>query len=228
MENESILNLSSLINNKTILSCLLLMKKYHKDSNSLEGLKCKFWNMFLHSDGSMTKNMKFIFPELKLKLITNRHIDSIYTSNLEFNSKECEDTKISQEILFNLKIFVEFPQITSEKIVERKIIFYTDNHDDPTEIDGQDIKMIGLSFWNEEFYKQLYNDKSDENKPIGLIMIEKEIEYFKTIKSFIYNYENENKFIFRITIFKVHKKTAFVLLEIFDYIKLKETFGELK
>ena len=226
MENESILNFSSLINNKNILSCLLRMKKYQNNSNSLEGIKNKFWNLFLHNDGSMTKNMKFIFPEMKLKLITNRQIETSNTSNLEFNTSDSEDTRISQEILFNLNNFVEFPQITSDKIVERKILFYTDNHNDHTEIDGLDIKMIGLSFWNEEFHKQLYTDKSDENKPIGLIMIEKEIEFFKTIKSFIFNFENENQFIFRITIFKVHKKTAFVLIEIFDYQKLKDILGK--
>jgi hypothetical protein len=228
MENESILNFSSLINNKNILSCLLRMKKYQNNSNSLEGIKNKFWNLFLHSDGSMTKNMKFIFPELKFKLITNRQIETSNTSNLEFNTSDSEDSRISQEILFNLNKFVEFSHITSDKIVERKILFYTDNHNDHTEIDGLDIKMIGLSFWNEEFYQQLYTDKCDENKPIGLIMIEKEIEFFKTIKSFIFNFENENLFIFRITIFKVHKKTAFVLIEIFDYQKLKEILGELK
>ena len=227
MENGvSYILIENFIDNGMILKCLESLK----ESGSF---KNKLWNMFLYGDGSMTKNLKFLFPNLKLEIVSKNMINN--RNNDEKNFKEIsgenilksDEEFISIEVLKKLKELMNF-EILSENIIERKIIFYTEENflreDSKSE---KSLKMVGLSFWDEEFYRKLYPNSEDENKPIGLIMIEKEIEFFKSIKNFIYE-TPENKIIFRISTFKINKQTAFVLIEIFVDKALLENFGELK
>ncbi len=138
------------------------------------------WKAFLFNDGSMT-----VF------------LSNLLNNNLQFNLISSEIYSITT--LPELDIIYKLTGLSVEgNLVKRIMNFQTNNQ----------IIMEGISYWNADIYKEVFGD--DLNAPIGKVMIEKNIEYFRRIKTI---YRFEDKFI-RFSYYVIRGKQAFLLLEI--------------
>ena len=138
------------------------------------------WKAFLFNDGSMT-----VF------------LNNLLNNNLQFQLISSEIHSITT--LPELDLIYKLTGLSIDgKMVKRIINFHTDNQ----------IIMEAISYWNADIYKEVFGDNL--NAPIGKVMIEKNIEYFRRIKTI---YRFEDKFI-RFSYYVIRGKQAFLLLEI--------------
>jgi hypothetical protein len=205
---ENFLLLNSFTEEENILKYLKYLNYSNKNDSNMKiipmsQIKNKLWHCFLNNEGSMTKMMNCLFGEEELKF------------QLGYNKLLVEDS-ICQEIVTCLENLLNC-KIESKEIIARKITFSIQ--------DG--IKMVALSFWNNDFYNNLYKNPEDENKPLGLLILEKEIEYYRYIENYIFNIK-EGKIIFRLSKYKSNKTISFLLIEIFNSDNFIEFFGELE
>jgi hypothetical protein len=179
--------------NQIILNLVKKNKSNFFDSNCITN---KIWNCFIYGDGTMTKNLKFLFNNLKLIVLSKYTI-----------------TDQDKELVSH---FIDEEEFIQDTLLVRKISFNS----------GEEVKMIGLSYWNPDAYKKLFSNEEEESKPIGLLIIQKEMEYFKSIRNIIIQ-ENEIKFIIRICKYKHSGILAFLLVEIFSEKDFVDIFGKI-
>lgn len=190
------------LNNDTNLINMLSVFFDNPNKFDFSLIKSKLWKSFLTNDGSVTKILTILFDnKLTLNLIYNENI---------FDKKESDFCKLKEFIEKLAKTKIE-----SGNFIMRKINFLNNN----------DIKMIGISIWDEDAYNDIYNKESEYSKPMGLIFREKEIEYYRTIENYIV--ENETNFILlRLSNYKIKGKTSLLLMEIFNSETYDEIFGK--
>jgi chorismate-pyruvate lyase len=156
----------------------------------------KLWRMFIKNDGLMTVCLESLFEE-KLKMVLHKN------SIIEINN-----------FIKDLEFITNNKFTECNNFVERLIEFKCD----------EESLLFGLSYWNENIYNEIMKNNID--KPIGLVMKEKEIEFYRTIQYYIYTNKTGVKFITRISSYKIKKQLAFILLEIITSLPFEKLFGQ--
>jgi hypothetical protein len=80
--------------------------------------------------------------------------------------------------------------------------------------------MYGLSYWDENVYNDIF--QQDEGKPIGIILQQKEVEFYRLMKYYLVNNN-----VIRISTYKMKGQLAFILLEIMGIKPFEGFFGKL-
>lgn len=182
------------------------------DKNWLEN-SIKIIDLMLYNDGSMTNFLKILIEKNKTETLKMNLIQSEI-----FNQDENKENELSNNFLISLlKEKFEF-EIKSNMIIKRVIEFFTENEEKENR---KNTIMYGISFWNQEKYNSLYSTESEKKIPLGVILREKKIEFFKETNNVCIelNPENENKkdlLILRITKFYKEKELYFFLIETFQ------------
>lgn len=202
-------NLEILFNDEKLINFFReIQEKNRKDLISIKEIKNPLWRCFLSNDGSMTKMLSELY-EGQIKL------DLICSEKILLNKESGKYGHLLVHLLNHLFFKSNFK---SQEVILRKIGFKNS--------DGKLI-MIGLSVWDGEIYEKIYTQADDLNKPLGLIIREKQIEYYKEIENkFIYNDSLDTIFIFRSSIYKMNNTMAFIILEIFETGDLTNFFGQ--
>jgi hypothetical protein len=152
----------------------------------------KLWKAFLNNDGSMTLFLQSFFGKDNLKMKL--------ITNQEI---ERDNTIISNfEKIFDKKF-------DTDSFIYRLIEFIADDAN----------ILVAVSIWSKEIFDNIYED---ETRPIGLVLAEKEVEYFKKT-----NYIIQDKTIYRFSSYKMNNKLGFLLLEIINAPSLNFVLGEL-
>jgi len=194
--------------------------------------ECSFKRIFnmikllIKNDGSMTNFLNIISEnlnkQLKMDLIENKIYNSVNSIIFDKNTENIKFEKFFE----NLQNKFNF-NIRSNLIIKRVIEFYHEDRENIDKIEKKNI-MYGISFWDEEKYKSLYENDEERKKPLGLILREKKIEFFKDIENFYSEIcENEERkvkdvIIIRVSKYYKEKNLFFFLFEIFELKKLFE------
>jgi chorismate-pyruvate lyase len=185
----------------------VLSNKVNSQYLKLNELKNKLWKCFLSNDGSMTKMLNELFDN-KIKLNLNYHY---------IFDKLTKNNEIQNEVSYlNLFESITESNLDCSKYIIRKMNFKVDDR----------VVMIGISIWDSGAYESIYKTEV-HNKAIGIILKENEVEYFKTINNLLLKNDNQI-FIFRFSIYKINKKIAFILLEVFESETFKNLFGSFE
>jgi len=134
----------------------------------------KIIDLMLYNDGSMTNFLKILIEKnkksLKLNLIQSE----------KFDKNETKDKIFENNFLFGILQEKYNLEIKSNKIIKRVIEFFTENNEKENE---KNVLMFGISFWNEEKYNSLYSSENEKKIPLGVILREKKIEFYKETKN---------------------------------------------
>lgn len=174
--------------------------------NKLDAIKNKLWKCFLENEGSMTKTLKYLFEnDLKMEFLGENEIT--YDDKLRY-----------LENIMKCKLF-ENSNDKSEvnKFIERKILFKN--------LQNNKTILHGISYWNKEDYNKIYSE-NNKDKPLGLLIREKEIEYSIKLNNYIVKLPDDEKNttqVYRISSYKNKGKIQFILIEII-YCKEIEVF----
>jgi chorismate-pyruvate lyase len=176
------------------------------------------------------ENLNFIIKEIKegkieADAVLQNKLWKLFISNdglMTISMKNLFEDKLTMKLLKSSiveqnELVKELEDIVgnmfkSKNIVERLVEFSAD---------GINI-MYGLSFWNDGIYDSIM--QKDIDKPIGLIMKEQEIEYYRNIKYYI---TKDNQPI-RISAYKIQRQLALILVEMFETKPMECFFGLLK
>ncbi len=180
--------------------------------------------ILLNNDGSMTNFLKMLIENnnnnanskkrfLKMDILENKNFDITNISNENYQFKSFFE---------QLQNSFEF-KINSSKIIKRIIEFHFEEYDNK----NRNNIMFGISFWDEEKFNRLYEKEEEKEKPIGVILKEKKIEFYKEIKNYFWevNEVNENRnlkdvILIRISKFFKDNNIFFFLIETFEMKKL--------
>jgi chorismate-pyruvate lyase len=212
LNSYSILSLNNLNDDEFLVN--FFMNNNSLEKFKIENLNNKLWKCFMTNDGSITKMLTMLLDN-KLKL------DLKYHKSFVKEDKEFQDLSIDNKIL-NLIEKLCSNHIKASNLINRKINFKNEK--------GITI-MIGISIWNEDEYERIY-DKDEYSKPIGLIIREKEIEFYHKITTNILPKVEDNVeigfILLRSSYYKMKGEVKFILLEIFDCDIFEENLGILK
>lgn len=167
--------------------------------------------LFLSSNGTMTYNLKYLFPQLQIKLVLSKteklcNVKSINSKYSSLFGKEID-------LFFNNKQ-------PSETLVYREIDFYTNKGN------SEETILNGISYWDNDIYNEIMGD--EENSAIGLVMMKNKIEFFKTMEFLEQDCEREfiNDYNFiRMIKFYIKGKGACLLFEVIKINNVIDKFG---
>jgi len=103
-------------------------------------------------------------------------------------------------------------KISSSNIMRRVITFSRESQ----------IILEGISYWDYDLYRKVFGE--EENEAIGKILIQKEIEYSRTIQRISY-FKAPRENVIRFSNYKIEGKVAFILLEVLYTQHFQEIFG---
>jgi len=182
----------------------------------------KIIDLMLYNDGSMTNFLKILIEKnkksLKLNLIQSE----------KFDKNETKDKIFENNFLFGILQEKYNLEIKSNKIIKRVIEFFTENNEKENE---KNVLMFGISFWNEEKYNSLYSSENEKKIPLGVILREKKIEFYKETKNECIEINSENKeekdlLILRLSKYYKENELYFFLIETFQVKKLIQILKE--
>jgi hypothetical protein len=171
---------------------------------NINKLTNKVWKWFLLNDGSMTKIMKILLAEnYKFKLINYGRVEEEYKD------------QIICLIQNNCSFFQQNDGLDGN-IIKRQIKFFN----------GESLIMNAISYWDEDIYSKIYSNEEEQDKPLGSILIEKKVEYYKITENFLLQFKDYSEVIvFRVSKYTIFRKEAFILFEIFHPSCLETELG---
>lgn len=185
-------------------------KDYKKALNLLK--------LLLNNDGSMTNFLKIIIENKKSENSSKLQMDLI-----ENKIYDLENSLPFKNFIHNIqaKYGFIFNDSESNKVIKRIIEFYYEENKAKKHV------MYGISFWVEDKYNSLYETEEEKKKPIGVILKEKKVEFFKEIENFYWRENDSKGSLDGITFIRISKffranKLFFFLIETFDFAQFIE------
>jgi hypothetical protein len=186
-------------------------KKYDKNT-------IKIIDLMLNNDGSMTNFLKVLVEKNTDSINKKMNMNLIQCES--FNQIENKEVFESNNYLYKIMMENFLFELSSKIIIKRVIEFYIEEKGNE-----KNIIMYGISFWNEDKYNSLYSSDKEKNIPLGLILRQKKIEFYRETNNYCIelNLENENYrdlLILRISKYYNNQQLYFFLIETFQIKKL--------